>query len=49
MSKAAGIPPFRGPGGLLTGSLPSKAGSLLDLFDKDTFQVPSQLVLVFIS
>lgn len=44
VSKAAGIPPFRGPGGLFNFS--SKAGSMLDLFDKDTFQVRSQLMLL---
>lgn len=51
VSNAAGIQPFRGPGGLLTvtGSLSSEAGNLLDPFDKDTFQVELQLVLFFIT
>ena len=48
VSKAAGIQPFRGPGGLLTDSRPTKAGNLLDLFDTDTFQVEIQLVLYVI-
>jgi NAD-dependent histone deacetylase SIR2 len=37
VSKAAGIQPFRGSEGLL--SLSSKAENILDLFDKDTFEV----------
>jgi hypothetical protein len=47
VSKAAGMQPFRGPGGLLTGSRPSKSGNILDLFDKDTFQVKFHFVLFY--
>jgi len=43
-SKAAGIQPFRGSGGLLSDS--SHSGNVLDLFDKDTFQVQRKLELV---
>jgi hypothetical protein len=44
VSQAAGIQPFRGSGGLLNAS--SHSGNVLDLFDKDTFQVRSRLVPV---
>jgi NAD-dependent SIR2 family protein deacetylase len=44
VSKAAGIQPFRGSGGLL--SVSTHSGEVLDLFDKDTFQVWRRLVLV---
>ena len=44
VSDAAGIQPFRGSGGLL--SVSSHSGNVLDLFDKDTFQVQRQLLLV---
>jgi NAD-dependent histone deacetylase SIR2 len=43
-SKAAGIQPFRGSGGLL--SVSSRSGNVLDLFDKDTFQVKRQFLLL---
>jgi NAD-dependent SIR2 family protein deacetylase len=46
VSVKAGIQPFRGAGGLLNASSHSKK-ALDDLFDKDTFEVQSQLVLVF--
>jgi NAD-dependent SIR2 family protein deacetylase len=45
VSVAAGIQPFRGAGGILNAS--SRSGNNLDLFDKDTFEVQNQLVLVF--
>jgi len=44
VSKAAGIQPFRGSGGLLRASF--KTQNPLDLFDKDTFQVWGQLALM---
>lgn len=45
VSKAAGIQHFRGSGGLL--SVASHSGNVLDLFDKDTFQV-WRLVIVLL-
>jgi len=44
VSKSAGIQPFRGTEGLL--SVSSSAGSVLELFEKDTFQVRGQLAKV---
>jgi hypothetical protein len=44
VSNAAGIQPFRGSGGLL--SVSSDSGNVLELFDKDTFEVWRRLILV---
>ena len=46
VSKTAGILPFRGKEGLLSFSS-SHSANVLDLFDKDTFQVQKSVVLVF--
>jgi hypothetical protein len=44
VSKAAGIQSFRGTEGLL--SVSSSKGSVLELFEKDTFQVGGQLEML---